>query len=243
MSELALEKAELVNWFVLHRAGCVCAAASTAQLGAIELLLARGAVIDSTYSDGQTPLMVAAASSRLEAVNFPIARGAKLDLTDEKEDSALDLANGPQKKQVVALLKKAGAKETVPNLFRAVKRKDTVLLRSLLDQGADPNARDALGETVISLAKKDRDVDAIEALHSVGVKKPAAAPIPRTMGEAAERDDLAGIKQLINKGANPNVADKTGYTPLVLLLAQRGKQINLMDMIYPNIFRTLLDTY
>lgn len=53
-------------------------------------------------------------------------------------------------------------------------------------------------------------------------RSPSRRPTPVALFQAVEKSDLARVKALLAKGANPNGVDETGSTPLMLTIQNRG---------------------
>lgn len=98
------------------------AAIASDHLALVEHLLDEGASLEFTNKKGWTPLHVAARWARGPIVRLLLARGAKVDACDPRDDTPLH---------------KVGLSKD-PNAVKVVKL--------LLDAGANPRARNALGE-------------------------------------------------------------------------------------------------
>lgn len=106
-------------------------------------------------------------------------------------------------------------------LLRAAQRRNAEMVRRLLDQHADPNARDDQGRTPLILLALGPESGEAGAATQVESERRAAAA-------------------LVDHGADPNAADHDGNTallmaasmhdaPLVTLLLDRGANIGLAD--------------
>lgn len=80
----------------------------------VKMLIARGADVNAKDSDGDTVLMLAASSDTLplETIKTLLERGADVNARNVKGETALDIARRRGASPVVALLVKAGAKES-----------------------------------------------------------------------------------------------------------------------------------
>src|ERR1022692_3124678 len=78
-------------------------------------------------------------------------------------------------------------------LCAAVNQRDLGLVQALLDQGADPNARNPYSETALMIA----------------VTVPVRGPFE------GKSDPAAVVKLLLERGANPNLRDDSGKSALI----------------------------
>ena len=93
------------------------------------------------------------------------------------------------------------------------------VFKRVLDNGADVNMRDSLGVSPIFLAvkkKKDKFLDLL-------LERDADVNVPGKTGEvdnqtalsvAVANDDKETVKKLLDRGADPNIADSKGLLPL-----------------------------
>jgi ankyrin repeat protein len=177
-----------------------------------------------------TPLMFAARQGALEGVRALIEAGADLNLADPDGTSALVMAIINGHYEVAALLLEKGADPDVADasgmaaLYAAVdmhttgplinrpSRKPTGnidgvdLVKRILDHGANPNAR--LRTPLLQKYHNGGD-----ALLTDG-----ATPLMR----AAKSTDVAVMRLLLDKGANPSLATKNLTTPLMFAAGLGG---------------------
>lgn len=109
---------------------------------------------------------------------------------------------------------KKGTRKSTP-LHEAVLNRHIKLVKLLLDNGAEVNARDEDRETPLGVAADDGDLYILKLLISRGANintKNSCGDTPLT--EAAEEGHLDIVKLLISSEANINSRDKYGYTPL-----------------------------
>ena len=161
-------------------------AARAGDLDSIRVLVGAGAEVNERRKNGRTALMAAVRSRKQEAVRFLLDHGADVNLqagesvSSNSKDSALTMA----------------AARGVPGIVRA-----------LIDQGADIEARNAMGYTALMQAACSDYVDAetVKALLAAG-----ADITPKGL------DDETALR----------LARKRGNTEIVRLLleAERGKE-------------------
>ncbi len=235
----------------------LAAAAAEGQKAAVEWLLTHGARIDDVGEDGASTLITAATAGRLDIVDLLVARGAQVNLDDTSGNTALELAKGPQRAAIIAALRKAGTKDPVPTLFRAVKKNDTRMLRELLGNGADPNEQDTVGRTPLFYSMDHLDFVVLKALLESGVDPNArdkqgvtplsvakedhisavepllaagAYALELEMSAAIQENDIKAVTALLDAKADPNSTDLQGRSPLE----------NALNAGHPEILRLLV---
>ena len=180
---------------------------------------------------GMTALHLAARENAREGARALIEAGADLNLTDPDGTSALVMAIINRHNDVAALLIEKGADPNVADaagmtaLYAAVDMRalgpltnrptpkptstldNAVLVKMLLDRGANPNAP-------LRLPTLPRFHNAGDALLGEG-----ATPLIR----AARTADLAVMRLLLDKGADPNLATRNYTTSLMISAGLRGR--------------------
>ena len=132
---------------------------------------------------------------------------------------------------------------TGQTLSDALNKKDMALAEQLIKKGADPNAVDANGNSLLSTACRWGYADQVQFLlsHGASVDKPRS-PGGRTALIVAcayyAKTDV--VKTLLDKGADVNAADNKGVTALMMasefqkadivkLLLAAGANVKLKD--------------
>ena len=85
-------------------------AAEQGHIDVVDLLLSHDAAVDEENRDGRTPLMAAARTGHVEITRALIAAGADIDRSDFTGRTVLDIARDGRSRQVVQILKQAGAR-------------------------------------------------------------------------------------------------------------------------------------
>ena len=113
--------------------------------------------------------------------------------------------------------------QTPPSkIFEAVKNNNIKEVRSLLDQGTDPNSADEDGDHLLMYAVLYSSVDCMQLLIEKGSNVNAKNKIDETALMWAVHD-LAKMKLLIRNGADVNARAKSGNTPLLIAAVGHGK--------------------
>ena len=105
-------------------------------------------------------------------------------------------------------------------LHHAVSSGNIGVVQLLLDAGADPNTPNSLGETPLYLASKQGFWHIFQIFLNLGVVE-----LPLIM--AAERLDETAMINLLEAGADPNMTDLNGETPLIAAIRSNPSPNNL----------------
>lgn len=160
----------------------------------IRKALAAGADIETRDADGKTPLMAATYSNHVAAARLLIEQGANVNAQDKILNSPFLYAGAEGFTDIVKMCMKAGADYTVYNRYGG-----SALI---------PACEHAHVEVVAALlSDKNFPVDHINRLGWTGLLE----AIILGNGSAAH---VQVVKMLIAAGANVNIADKDGVSPL-----------------------------
>jgi len=122
---------------------------------------------------------------------------------------------------------------TVSDLMQAASQNDSGRVRQLLKDGAQVNARDQSERTALMYACANRSSsrDLLEILLMAGADVNAVDRSGASALHAAVHDgaSLTCIQALIAHGANPELADKSGNTPLILAIANAKSEAEATD--------------
>jgi uncharacterized protein len=169
-------------------------AAARGDLAAIARLLADGVDVDARDADGRTPVMVATAARQTAAVRALVEAEADVDIRDDRLDNPLLYAGAEGLIDILRFVNEAGADPAITNryggtaLIPACERGHVDVVRYLLEES-------------------DVDVDHVNNLGWTGLLE----AIILADGDAAHQEI---VLLLLENGADPELADRGGVTPL-----------------------------
>ena len=209
----------------------------------VKLLVTRGAQVNVRDEMGQTALVHAVDRGDVEVVDALLQAGADASIPDEKGATALLYAlqepspynregSPEQRIEAARLLLKSKIRDVNAQnengetaLMRAVALGQIEVVRSLLDQGANVNLYDVLGNTAAVLAY-EKDVATIQQLLMVRERRRSV--LNAFLRVAVGKKDVAKVRELLQAGADPNYEYAIGYdhknikSTVLILAAQMG---------------------
>ena len=172
----------------LHRA------AAEGDLARLTALLAEGLPIDGRDADGRTPVMAATVARQTAAVRALVEAGADIDIRDNRLDNPFLYAGAEGLLDILRVVNEAGADPAITNryggiaLIPASERGHVEVVRYLLEES-------------------DVDVDHVNNLGWTALLE----AIILADGDAAHQEI---VRLLLEHGADPDLADRDGVTPL-----------------------------
>lgn len=188
------QAAEVLAYEGLHRA------AWHGDLPKLKSLIGTGANLDARDARGRTPLQVATHARQREAVKLLAKAGAKLDALEDDRYDAVTIASVADDVPTLALLLSLGA-----SAKQVTSRYDGTALIAAAHLGHD--------EVVRQLIAAGAPLDHVNNLHWT------AAIEAVVLGDGGPRHQRT-LAALVDAGANLQLADRQGNTPLQLAKAR-----------------------
>jgi ankyrin repeat protein len=205
-------------------------AAKSRRQEAVELLLERGADPDYRTPQGVTTLMAAAEGGCVEVARLLLARGQDVNTASVNGGTALLRAAVRGNDEMVTFLKEQGAHV---GFLEAVALGDLELAASL-PTPSEAERPPRWGEAVLYRVVKQGRADAIHLLAARGVNTGAAGNMGQSaLMPAVMRGDLAAVRALLDRGADPNGATgaTTGHRMVPLSWAARAGHNEIVDLL------------
>ena len=159
----------------------------------VKALIAAGVKIDARDKAQRTPLLVSTRANAIDAARLLIAAGANVNAKDNIRDTPFLYAGAEGRLEILRMTLKAGANLKDTNRYGG--------------NASIPACHHGYPETVRELLKTKIDVDHINRLDWTALLE----TIILSDGGPTHQDIL---KQLIEAGADVNIADGDGVTPL-----------------------------
>ena len=210
----------------------------------LELLIAKGADVQARNKAGQTPLhrvcMIRRQGKRLErTAEVLLAHGAEVDAKDKSGHTPIHFAVKNGHCKLIDLLMAKGAiisTDDKPDVdlaasYYALRSKDANHLELLLDYGADVNAADQWGWSLLHYTVWPSNADMTKVLLEKGANPNI---VERTEGRtplhyAALRGEKTQAEMLLAHGADMDARGWYGKTPLSL--AKEGGHTEIIELL------------
>jgi ankyrin repeat protein len=195
-------------------------AATNGNAAIVERLLKAGASVNTSSPEGQTVLMTAARTGKPDAVRVLLAAGAEVNAREKWQgETAVMWAAAHDHAEAVRLLAARGADlnltSTIPQFPRA-KVDLATMVTTALPKG---------GMTAAMLAAREGALEGVRALADAGANLDATDPDGTTALNLAIINTLYHVAALlVEKGANPNIGDAAGMTPLYAAVDMRHQE-------------------
>jgi ankyrin repeat protein len=229
-------------------------AAETGSVAEMRMLIDHHAAVNAQNAFGATALMWSV--SDIQKVRLLLEHGADVNIAAKSGTTALLIALGQHSPEVARLLIEKGADQAAVDkngftaLLAAVRGNDMATIRLLVEAGADVNQMDRqpfLSYTPLMGAAASGNLAAVKLLLAKGAKVNTVSP--QHTQKINNRSVVTGemtalllaatygppeiVKALLDAGAEVNVAEARGMTPLMLALTT--------DRLHPETVTMLLE--
>ena len=234
------------------------AAAKLGDVAAVKSLIARGANVNTRTNYGATALHFAADRGHLEVIKVLVEAGADVNAKDEfYKFTPTMMAMMHKQKEVVEYLQQviAARKDAAPvspstsaqsapaqstaktsdpalseELLSAAKKGDAVAVKSLLDKGADVNAKTRYSQTPLMFAAQHGHIEIVKTLLEAGADVNVTDTFYKSvtaLSAAADKGHADIVKLLLEKGAKSKetalyVGAQQGHAPVVKIALDMG---------------------
>ncbi|WP_353282457.1 ankyrin repeat domain-containing protein [Wolbachia endosymbiont (group A) of Myopa testacea] len=203
------------------------------NLNEVKDFVVRGASLDTQDNNNVwTPIVYAARGSKWDMVKFLIAQGAKFNNEITYQGTPLHFAAQEGNSNMVQFLLDKGANIEAQDAYNrkplhiAVDANRLNVVNLLLDRGANLKATDMYGKTSLDLAIQKGYEDIVEVL------KQKQLNLDKELLIAAEKVDLEKVRESIRRGANVNIQDRQGWTPLFWAIQKNN--FNIIELLLDN---------
>lgn len=198
-------------------------AAKTGDVKIIELLLRAGASANISNTNGTTALMLASGSGKISAINLLLEHGADVNARDVTNgQTALMFAAALNRDKSIKVLVEHGADLDVLTKVSYVQKGR----RAAVDDELDERAVQMGGNAAIHFAAREGAFEAVRALVNAGanIEKVSGNDNTPPITQALITGNLDIANFLLESGADPNVANADGLTPLYATLDAKFAQ-------------------
>jgi ankyrin repeat protein len=198
----------------------LAAGAGNAEL--VQLLIESGASVraaDAALRDGQTTLMLAARAGNVDVIGVLLKHGAAPNATERRTGTtALMWAALDDRGDAIHALVRGGANVDARSTLTSFPHTPPGVIGDPLEEGSSYVGQTVLPKgswTPLMYAARQGARAAVAALAEAKADLDAADPDGATaLALAAINGHADVVALLLEKGANPNLADRTGMTPL-----------------------------
>ncbi|MBI3207963.1 MAG: ankyrin repeat domain-containing protein [Candidatus Solibacter usitatus] len=229
--ELFLSRGADVN--AANNAGHTALMRAMPDLEKIRLLVESGANVNAANVEGRTPLMFAAGIRGADAiVRYLLEKGAKIDTVDKTGSDAVMVAAGAGSAKNLKILLDAGAKAATQLNLAGGPMPPPGALPPVMEQVIKRGVEAGTGATgLMGAAAADCD-ECVRMLLQKGAVATAKTKSGNTsLHLAAYEGNPVTVRLLLDAGAQANVADDRGFTPLMMAVNSRSKNPEVVRLL------------
>ncbi len=221
------------GWSVLHRA-CF-----DGDVELVEFLLQKGLAVNGLTKSKSSPLDIACSEKSLEIVEMLVAKGAEINVANKYGNTPLHEAARQGNLAIVGFLLKQGALLEATNGFGSTPLLSACspysphveVIKFLIEQGANREARDKEGKNLLDLALKSGKNELIEYLMKSCAPDGAKSSSKTLLHETIDEDDFEAVKLIVESGrVHIDDRDKDGLTALHRVGVRRKLQPVHLEM-------------
>ena len=202
----------------------------------VELLISAGATIDQPNNAGITPLMVAVRNEEMESIRFLIESGASTACCNKQGQTVIELARESGSESVMRACLGLGDGPSGPRSKTPVALPMEVMRRGSLPSCTGVSRR----VRVLLESVTEGDIERMRRLLDMGIELESQDDVGNVALHFAAEGEPKLCRELIERGAKPDIQNKQGTTPLmaaisfgdvdcVKLLIEAGARIDLVD--------------
>jgi ankyrin repeat protein len=167
------------------------------------------------------PLQVAANNGHFESTKLLLSLGSQVNAITDFGSSALSFACDDNYFNIVKMLLENGADPNNTAMCRPIHiacTQNAEILQILLDYKADPNARSISGITALHRVAEHGPLECVKLLIKSGANLNAVTPLGN-VSPLLYAENYEIIKELVDSGADVNIADVQGHTAIFQCLS------------------------
>jgi aminobenzoyl-glutamate utilization protein A len=214
-------------------------AASAGKVRAVDMLLEKGADVNTPDKDGFSPVVWAVRSGKVDVVNKLTDSGASLDFSDSDMGTLMHFAAADAGPEMLRCLAGKGldihplVRDLYTPLFVAVFMEKAENIGTLIRLGADPLRENREGMSPFFAAVNMKNADLMESFLRNGVDNNCKSTIGYApLHAAVYSGDTERTEMLLADGAAVNITDGEGNTALDIARS-RGFE-NLSELLVQN---------
>jgi ankyrin repeat protein len=209
-------------------------AARNGQINLVQKLIDKGVDVNKVDKYGKNALLYATSYNHKDTVEMLLRNGAVVDMKNSYGETSLKLAIFKGYIDIVKLLIEYGAdtnaegNKGVTALMAAAANGQEEIVETLLKNNANPNLTAFGDNTVLMSAVKYPRIVKILIMHNANVSQKDSFGRSALIW-AVHNKNIESCKILLENGADPNLSDQKGETPLSL--ARKKGMVKISELL------------